>query len=156
MLPCGMLTSSRKHHFIWGYNNDSQFILHVPDALKRICSFVYFIKQQELLNLRELSRFHEEHGHSFGRRERNDSTDSIEDSIETKRLCSEIAKLQAECEHWKSVANGLVSSKMNMVLSCMSRTCKILTTLVLLSKLCQITMSLKFFLYLLCSSCLKY
>ncbi|XP_078351275.1 uncharacterized protein LOC144636014 isoform X2 [Oculina patagonica] len=64
-------------------------------------------KEQELIKLRELSRFHEEHGHSFGRRERHDSTDSIEDSMETKRLRSEITKLQAECEHWKSIANGL-------------------------------------------------
>ena len=123
MLPHGMLLSSRKHHFIWGYNNNIQFIFHAPDALKRKCFLVYFNKQQELIKLRELSRFHEEQDPSFGRRERNDSTDSIEDTLETKRLRSEITKLQAECEHWKSVANGLVSSKMNMVLSCMSRTC---------------------------------
>ena len=59
----------------------------------------------------ELSRFQEEHGHSFGRRERHDSTDSIEDSMEIKRLRSEISKLQAECQHWKSIANGVVSRK---------------------------------------------
>ena len=70
-----------------------------------------FNEQQELIKLRELSRFQEEHGHSFGRRERHDSTDSIEDSMEIKRLRSEISKLQAECQHWKSIANGLVSSK---------------------------------------------
>ncbi|KAJ7373403.1 Thyroid receptor-interacting protein 11 [Desmophyllum pertusum] len=64
-------------------------------------------KEQELIKLRELSRFHEEHGQSFGRRERLDSTDSIEDSMETKRLCSEIARLQADCQHWKSIANGV-------------------------------------------------
>lgn len=66
-------------------------------------------EQQELIKLRELSRFHEEQDHSFGRRERHDSTDSIEDSMETKRLRSDISKLQAECQHWKSVAHGAVS-----------------------------------------------
>ena len=70
-----------------------------------------FNKQQELIKLRELSRLQEEHGHNFGRRERHDSTDSIEDSMEIKRLRSEISKLQAECQHWKSIANGVVSRK---------------------------------------------
>ena len=73
-------------------------------------------EQQELIKLRELSRFHEEHGQSFGRRERLDSTDSIEDSMETKRLCSEIARLQADCQHWKSIANGVVSEKAGRIL----------------------------------------
>lgn len=72
---------------------------------------IVLIEQRELIQLRELSRFHEVEGHSFGGRERHDSTDSIEDSIETKRLRSEITKLQAECEHWKSVAHGAVSWK---------------------------------------------
>ena len=71
--------------------------------------------QQELIKLRELSRFQEEHGHSFGRRERHDSTDSIEDSMEIKRLRSEISKLQTECQHWKSLANGVVSRKQRNV-----------------------------------------
>lgn len=73
-------------------------------------------KQQELIKLRELSRFQEEHGHSFGRRERHDSTDSIEDSMEIKRLRSEISKLQVECQHWKSIANGVVSRKPSNVI----------------------------------------
>ena len=74
-------------------------------------SLFVLVEQQELIKLRELTRFHEDHGHSFGGRERHDSTDSIEDSIETKRLQSEISKLQAECQHWKSIANGVVSEK---------------------------------------------
>ena len=78
-----------------------------------------FNEQQELIKLRELSRFQEEHGQSFGRRERHDSTDSIEDSMEIKRLRSEISKLQAECQHWKSIANGLVSSKAKLCRMCM-------------------------------------
>lgn len=64
-------------------------------------------KEEELIKLRELRRFHEENGHNLGGRERHDSTDSIEDSMETKRLHSEISKLQAECQHWKSIANGV-------------------------------------------------
>lgn len=64
-------------------------------------------KEEELIKLRELRRFHEENGHNLGDRERHDSTDSIEDSMETKRLHSEISKLQAECQHWKSIANGV-------------------------------------------------
>jgi len=89
--------------------------------------FVLNDEQQELIKLRELSRFQEEHGHSFGRRERHDSTDSIEDSMEIKRLRSEISKLQAECEHWKSIANGVVSRKSSNVVCalkwCVSVTC---------------------------------
>lgn len=64
-------------------------------------------KEEELIKLRELRRFHEENGHNLGDRERHDSTDSIEDSMETKRLHSEISKLQAECQHWKSIATGV-------------------------------------------------
>lgn len=87
---------------------------HLANELTRCVSF-YVNKQQELIKLRELSRFQEEHGQSFGRRERHDSTDSIEDSMEIKRLRSEISNLQAECQHWKSIANGLVSRKPSTV-----------------------------------------
>lgn len=63
-------------------------------------------QEQELIKLRESSRFHEQHDHSFGQRERHDSADSIDEPLETKRLHNEILKLQAECQHWKSVAHG--------------------------------------------------
>lgn len=78
------------------------------DLFSLICIFLLF-EQQELVKLRELSRSQEEHFHSFGRRERHDSSESIEDSLEAKRLRSEISKLQAECQHWKSIAHGAVS-----------------------------------------------
>ena len=82
-----------------------------------ICIFLLF-EQQELVKLRELSRSQEEHAHSFGRRERHDSSESIEDSLEAKRLRSEISKLQAECQHWKSIAHGAVS-----ILICRAHCC---------------------------------
>ena len=78
------------------------------DLFSLIFIFLLF-EQQELVKLRELSRSQEEHAHSFGRRERHDSSESIEDSLEAKRLRSEISKLQAECQHWKSIAHGTVS-----------------------------------------------
>ena len=82
------------------------FTSHVPFLILFV-----LIEQEELIKLRELRGFHEENGHNLGGRERHDSTDSIEDSMETKRLHSEISKLQAECQHWKSIANGVVSGK---------------------------------------------
>lgn len=63
-------------------------------------------QEQELIKHRESSRFLEEHGHSFGQRERLDSTGSTDESTETKRLQDEIIKLQAECQRWKSISHG--------------------------------------------------
>ncbi|XP_074630260.1 uncharacterized protein LOC141889029 isoform X2 [Acropora palmata] len=63
-------------------------------------------QEQELIKHRESSRFLEEHGHSFGQRERLDSTGSTDESTETKRLQNEIIKLQAECQCWKSISHG--------------------------------------------------
>lgn len=74
--------------------------------------FFSYFEQQELIKHRESSRFLEEHGHSFGQRERLDSTGSTDESTETKRLQNEIVKLQAECQRWKSISHGAVSSKL--------------------------------------------
>ncbi|XP_015765530.1 PREDICTED: thyroid receptor-interacting protein 11-like isoform X1 [Acropora digitifera] len=63
-------------------------------------------QEQELIKHRESSSFLEEHGHSFGQRERLDSTGSTDESTETKRLQNEIVKLQAECQRWKSISHG--------------------------------------------------
>lgn len=97
----------------WGghlfYHDIDRYVLVFNSSL-----LFSYSEQQELIKLRESSRFLEEHGHGFGQRERLDSTGSIDEPTETKRLQNEIIKLQAECQRWKSISERAVSCNLYM------------------------------------------
>ena len=44
----------------------------------------------------------------LGKRQRHDSLEGINDSFEVRSLHAEVSKLQAECQHWKALASGVV------------------------------------------------
>ena len=77
-----------------------------------------FLFQQEIVKLREMvGTDHEEiiRGREPAKRQRHDSFEGINDSFEVRNLRSEVARLQADCDHWKALANGVVSCQLRLL-----------------------------------------
>jgi hypothetical protein len=72
--------------------------------------------QQEIKKLKEEINKHEQDGShaSSWNRTRHDSTDSIDEHEELKKLKNEIIRLQTECHHWKTLSSSQVGIKENI------------------------------------------
>lgn len=67
--------------------------------------------QQEIKQLKKQLNTESHGGHEGSElnRSRHDSTDSIDDQDEIKKLKSDIVRLQTECHHWKTLSSSQVT-----------------------------------------------